>query len=233
MKLTSACLGLCSAILTAASVAQPEAAPIGYARVDAVLAALRADRSSQFENQAGWTIVANSEGGRAVQWFFTPENHPAHPAVVKRTVVELNGTTYIDLAALCHVEQDECDRLLVDFDQVHELTKPTLLAEQVTLDVGLAVNSHERVRVSRMVAEAGKAAEIRMDDVMKLVIVPTLDEDRRMMLWAAMYEYAGGEYVLVAQPTLASPGEGTAQMELASASGDTFGFSITPFAASH
>jgi hypothetical protein len=108
-----------------------------------------------------------------------------------------------------------------------------LLAEQVTLDVGLAVNSHERVRVRRMVAEAGKAAEIRMDDVMKLVIVPTLDEDRRVMLWAAMYEYAGGEYVLVAQPTLASPAEGTARMELASTSGDMFGFSITPFAASH
>jgi hypothetical protein len=230
MKLTTTCLGVFLGA-TSTGVAAQEVAPIGYARVDAVLAALRSDPSSKFEKQAGWTIVAASEGGRAVQWFFTPENHPAHPAVIKRTVRELNGTSYIDLAALCHVEQSECDLLLVDFDQVHELSEPTLSVEQVTLDVGIALNSHERVRVSRMVAEEGKAAEIRMDDVMKLVIVPTLDEDRGVMLWTAMYEYAGGEYVLLSPPTFATPGDGTAQIEVASDSGNTFGFSITPLVA--
>ena len=152
--------------------------------------------------------------------------------MIKRTVIELNGTGYIDLAALCHVEQSVCDRLLVDFNQVHEPSAPTLLVEQVTLDVGIALNSHERVRVSRMVAEEGKAAEIRMDDVMKLVIVPTLDDDGGVMLWAAMYEYAGGEYVLVSEPTFATPGDGTARIEVASNSGNTFGFSITPLVAS-
>ncbi len=230
MKLAPRCLAVLIACATGALA--DEVAPIGYARVDAVLAALRADPSSKFENQAGWTIVAASESGRAVQWFFTPEGHPAHPAVVKRTVLEVNGTSYIDLAALCQVEQSECDQLLADFNQVHELTEPTLLVEQVTLDVGIALNSHERVRVSRMVAEEGKAAEIRMDDVMKLVIVPTLDEARGVVLWAAMYEYAGGEYVLVSEPTFATPGDGTARIEVASASGNTFGFSITPLVAS-
>ena len=124
VKLAPRCLAVLIACATGALADEP--APIGYARVDAVLAALRADPSSKFENQAGWTIVAASESGRAVQWFFTPEGHPAHPAVVKRTVLELNGTSYIDLAALCQVEQSECDQLLADFNQVHELTAARL-----------------------------------------------------------------------------------------------------------
>jgi hypothetical protein len=221
-----------AALAMAATVNADEPAAIGYGSVAAALQAVRSDPSAQFESQEGWTIVASRENDQAVQWFFTPVGHPSHPAVVKRTALERGGVGFIDLAALCEVPQSECDQLLDDFRQQHEQATRSVLAEQVLLDVGIALNDHDRLRVSRMLTEEGKAAEIRMDDVLKLVIVPTLDALGGVMLWAAMYEFDGSDYVLVSEPSLTTPGEGTAQIQVSSESGNTFGFSITPLLAS-
>jgi hypothetical protein len=218
-------------LAAAAAFAADEPAPIGYATVAAVLQALRADPNAQFETQQAWTIFANRESDRPVQWFFTPAGHPAHPSVIKRTALERGGQGFIDVAALCHVAQAECDRLLDDFRQTHLEAERPVLAEEVLLDVGIALNRHERVRVKRMLAEEGQAAEIRMDDLLKIVIVPTLDEERRVMLWAAVYEHNGTDFVLVSPPALATPGEGAAEIRVAATSGDTFDFSITPLLA--
>jgi hypothetical protein len=205
--------------------ADDEPAPIGYASVAAVLAALRAEPSAEFREQRGWTVVASRERGDAVEWFFTPEGHDAHPAVVKRTAVERDGVGMIDLAALCHVEQVVCDALLDGFRQQHEREVAAARPERVTLDVAIALDDRERVRVERMVAEEGLAAEIRFTDVLKLVVVPTLDEGR-VLLWTAVYEFDGRDYVLLAAPQFASPGGGTALLEMASSSGTRFGFSL-------
>jgi hypothetical protein len=97
----------------------------------------------------------------------------------------------------------------------------------VSLDINIAQNNHDRVRVNRLVAEEGKAAEIRMDGLLKAVFVPTLDEKGAVTLWAAMYEFDGRDFALVAQPQLVTPGAGTAEVELAAASGNRFAFSIT------
>ena len=114
-----------------------------------------------------------------MQWIFTPAGHPAHPAVVKRTALERNGTGLIDLAALCYGAESDCYRLLDDFRQRSELATRAAQPQRVTLDVGIALNDHDRVRVKRLVAEEGKAAEIRMDDVLKIVIVPTIERAPR------------------------------------------------------
>lgn len=215
----------------AATAAAEEADGIGYASVAAALEALRADDGAQFESQQGWTIVANRLGDRPVQWFFTPAGHPAHPSVIKRTALERDGESFIEVTALCHVGQAECDRLLGDFRQtVLEAERP-VLAEEVMLDVGIAINAHERVRVQRMATEEGKAAEIRMDEVLKIVIVPTLDEQRRVLFWAAVYEHDGRDFVLASPPALTSASQGTAELRIAAASGDTFDFAITPLLA--
>ena len=230
MKLATATLGVLAAASSSIVRADGPSA-IGYASVAAALRALQSDPASQFAEQSGWTVVASRENGNAVQWFFTPDGHPAHPSVVKRTIAEQDGTGYVDLVVLCHVRQDTCDRLLDDFKQVSAQPQRTVVAEQVTLDVGIALNDHDRVRVSRLVTEEGKAAEIRMDDLFKLVIVPMLDEVGSVMLWTAMYEFDGSDYRLVSEPRFAVPGEGTAEIRLASASGNKFDFSITPLAA--
>jgi hypothetical protein len=206
-------------------------APIDYPSVAAVLDALRADAAAQFESQAGWTIVATSEGGNPVLWSFTPEGHPAHPAVVKRTALERKGTGFVQLTTLCQAPEAECVRLLDEFRQVNQKIAQSNLAKRVLLDVGIAQNERDRVRVKRLLAEEGKAAEIRMDNVLKVVIVPSWDELRGVMLWTAMYEFDGRDFRLAAQPTIAAPGAGTAEIDVAAPSGDTFRFSITPLLA--
>jgi hypothetical protein len=66
-----------------------------------------------------------------------------------------------------------------------------------------------------------------MDDVFKLVIVPTLKEGGGVLLWAAMYESDGGDFRLLAEPQLTTLGDGPAAFSVASAAGDEFGFSFT------
>jgi hypothetical protein len=208
-----------------------EPADIGHASVDAVLESLRAEPNAHFREQRGWTIVASREGGEAVEWFFTPEGHAAHPAVVKRTAVERDGVGMIDLAALCHAEQAACDLLLDDFRQEHELAQAAARPERVAIDVRIALDDHERLRVERLLAEEGMAAEIRFTDVLKIVVVPTLHDDGEVLLWTAVYEFDGADYVLLGEPQLASPGSGTARLEMASTSGTRFGFSLASLVA--
>ena len=222
---------LCALGSPCAFAADDEPVEIGYASVAATLEALRAEPSAQFRDQRGWTVVASRERDAAVEWFFTPEGHAAHPAVVKRTVTERDGLGMIDLVALCHVEQSACDRLLDDFRQQQEVAQNAARRERVTIDVGIALDDHERLRVTRLLAEEGMAAEIRFTDVLKVVIVPTLDDGGRVLLWTAVYEFDGADYVLLAEPQLTSPGSGTATLELTSSAGSRFGFSLASLVA--
>jgi hypothetical protein len=222
---------LCACGAHAAFAADDEPAPIGQTNVAAVLEALRADSSAQFREQRGWTIVASRDAGAPVEWFFTPEGHAAHPAVVKRTAIERNGVGMIDLAALCHAEQAACDLLLDDFRQQHELAQAAARPERVRLDVTIALDDHERLRVERLLAEEGMAAEIRFTDVLKIVIVPTLGDDGGVLLWTAVYEFDGADYVPLGEPQLASAGSGTVTLEMASTSGSRFGFSLASLVA--
>jgi hypothetical protein len=209
----------------AAGASDAEPVELG-ASVGATLEALRSEPSAQFREQRGWTVVASRERDAPVEWFFTPEGHPAHPAVVKRMATERAGVGMIDLAALCHAEQSACDRLLDDFRQQHELEQAAARPELVTIDLAVALDDHERLRVQRLLAEEGMAAEIRFTDVLKIVVVPTLDDAGRVTLWTAVYEFDGADYVLLGNPQLTSPGNGTATLEMTSSSGSRFGFSM-------
>ncbi len=209
--------------------ADDAADPIGYASVAAVREALRTDSTASTRIQEGWTVVASREHGAAVEWFFTPETHAVYPAVIKRTVVEEHGVGMIDIAALCETASQEiCDQLIDDFRQTHKVTIKAPRAERVALDIGIALNDHDRVRVNWLVAEEGKAAEIRMDGLLKAVFVPMLDDKGAVTLWAAMYEFDGRDFALVAAPQLVTPGTGKAEVELDAASGNRFAFSVTP-----
>lgn len=226
MKPIMTILGLLVAIAETVNADDPS--PITYPSVAATLEALQADPSATFEKQSGWTVVASRENENPVQWFFTPEEHPAHPSVVKRTVVEKDGVGYIDLVTLCQVPQSACDQLLDDFRQVGEQPARSVVAEQVMLDVGIALNDHDRLGIKRLLTQEGMAAEIRMDDLLKIVIVPTLNELGEVLLWTAMYKFDGSDYVLLSEPVLAAPGAGTAAIEVSSEVGDEYGFVITP-----
>jgi hypothetical protein len=95
-------IALCAWGAQTALAADDEPATIGYATVAATLEALRSEPTAQFHEQRGWTVVASRERATPVEWFFTPEGHAAHPAVVKRSAIERDGIGMIDLVALCH-----------------------------------------------------------------------------------------------------------------------------------
>jgi hypothetical protein len=225
MKILVMAASVCSSALPVRAAEPPE---IDFPSVGAVLEALRSDSRAKLERQAGWTVVATVESGNPVLWSFTPEGHPAHPSVVKRTALEQKGTGYVDLATLCEAPKPDCVRLLEDFKQVNERIAQSALAKRVELDVGIAWSEHSRVRVKRMLAEEGKAAEVRVDGVAKIVIVPSWDELRGVMLWTAFYEFDGSDFRLLSAPTLAAPGEGTAEIDFRATSGESYRFSVTP-----
>lgn len=90
---------LALAMFASAAVAVAQTAPgsIGYSSVAAALEGLRTKPGANVAVQGGWTIV---EEGTTL-WSFTPASHPAHPAVIKRTIVQRDGTFFVDMSALC------------------------------------------------------------------------------------------------------------------------------------
>ncbi len=217
--------------LAAHGAAAADEPALGYSSVAGALEALRADPTAQFGEESGWTIVASREGDAPVQWFFTPEGHEAHPAVVKRVGLERDGVGMIDLVALCHAEQAACDRLVDGFSQRHELAVAAARPELVMLDVGIALDDHERLRVERLLAQEGMAAEIRFTDVLKVVLVPTVGDDGGVLLWTAVYEFDGSDYVLLGEPQLTKPGSGRATLVMESNARGRFGFSLASLVA--
>jgi hypothetical protein len=229
MKVRGVAASAC--MLAALAVHGEERPEIDFPSVGAVLEALRSDSRAKFERQAGWIVVATVERGNPVLWSFTPDGHPAHPSVVKRTALEQKGTGYVELATLCEAPEPDCARLLEDFKQINERIAQSALAKRVALDVDIAWSEHSRVRVKHMMAEEGKAAEVRVDGVAKIVIVPSWDELRGVMLWTAFYEFDGRDFRLLSAPTIAAPGEGTAELDFRATSGESFRFSVTPLLA--
>jgi hypothetical protein len=92
---------------------------IGYPSVAAAFQALSSDPRAVIRIESGWTIVRVDEGeaGHAL-WSFTPEDHPAYPAVVKRTIFERDGAVMMDTKALCQSTKVACDKLMAEFREL-------------------------------------------------------------------------------------------------------------------
>jgi hypothetical protein len=91
---------------------------IGYPSVAAALGALRAKSNVRISVQGGWTIVDDHDD--LSLWSFTPANHPAYPAAVKRKIIQKDGAIYIEMSALCEASKVECDKLIAEFKALNE-----------------------------------------------------------------------------------------------------------------
>ena len=96
---------------------------IGYPTPAAALAALRSRTDVQFSDFHGWTIV--SDRASLTVWSFTPADHPAAPAVVRRQVVQIGQKTGVRTSVLCGASKATCDALVIDFEKLTEQTVPT------------------------------------------------------------------------------------------------------------
>lgn len=103
----------------------------------------------------------------------------------------------------------------------------TALAEEVVLDVGVSWNDEDE-RSVRVLAEEGEDAEIRIDDVVRIVIVPTIRDDGSILLSARIYEFDDGEPMLLSEPRVATREDEVAEIRQGSESGNVYSFLITP-----
>ena len=99
--------------------AQTQPSSIGYPTVAAALEALRSQSGSTVSLQGGWSKSSVSHQSRPL-WSFTPANHPAHPAAVKRKIVERDGVVGVHMTALCQAEKAACNRLIEEFQQLND-----------------------------------------------------------------------------------------------------------------
>jgi hypothetical protein len=99
-------------------------ASIGYPSVAAALGAMRARKDVKASVQGGWTVVTEQDG--LTLWSFTPEGHPAYPAVVKRQMVQKDGAWYVNMNALCETTKAACDKLIEDFKVLNERMRQSI-----------------------------------------------------------------------------------------------------------
>ena len=91
----------------AAAAAQPagakDSSSIGYPTVASALDGMRSKSGVRVSNQDGWTVI--EDGSTMSIWSFTPAGHPAHPAVVRRTVVQQGSDISVQMATLCEAKK--------------------------------------------------------------------------------------------------------------------------------
>jgi hypothetical protein len=99
---------------------ESHASTVGYPTVAAALVSLRGNRDITFKEDAGWTIAVDLTN-RTI-WSFTPSDHPAHPAVVKRQVVAKGSGAALEMKILCEGAKPRCDDLVRSFQQLNDAT---------------------------------------------------------------------------------------------------------------
>jgi hypothetical protein len=100
---------------------------IGFESPQAALDALRRKPGTQIRQEAGWTIVQDQESDKVLAlWTFTPDDHPAHPAAVKRIIVERDGAIYLEMKVQCRGSKANCDALVRDFQALNDKARASM-----------------------------------------------------------------------------------------------------------
>ncbi|WP_426196788.1 DUF4019 domain-containing protein [Massilia sp. DWR3-1-1] len=156
--------------LAATAFAQPTSG-VGYPNVAAALAALQAKPGVSLSRQGGWMIV-DDKPANAI-WSFTPPGHPAHPAVVKRTIVSKDGMVGIEMTALCQAAKGPCDALMEEFKGLNEQMRQAMRGKSATAAAGAQAGwqaSSAQVQAVEQQSQAYFAAKDgrRLEDAYKM-----------------------------------------------------------------
>lgn len=100
-----------------AAVAAAQQDGIGYPSAEAALQALKARADVTIAEQGGWTIA--DDKANHTLWSFSSAGHPAHPAAVRRTVVNEGGQAAIRMNILCQGARPACDALAGEFARMN------------------------------------------------------------------------------------------------------------------
>jgi hypothetical protein len=98
---------------------------IGYPSVAAALADLHSKPQVIFREEGGWIIA--EDRSHYTLWSFATEGDPAYPSAVKRTAVqEAGGSVTMNMNILCESNQDACDKLVANFNELNERARDSL-----------------------------------------------------------------------------------------------------------
>lgn len=97
---------------------------IPYPTVAAALEGLRAKAGVSVRNESGFTVVQDSAA--MTIWTFTPAGHAAHPAVVRRAIVQRGNDIFVDMQVKCEAAKPACDTLTAEFQALTEQMRQSL-----------------------------------------------------------------------------------------------------------
>ena len=118
--LLSACAGMHSGEQTSV---------IGYSSVAEARHAVVKQPGATTREEGGWLIVVDPN--HYTLWTFTPPDHEAYPAVVKRVITQEKDNVYVQMTALCQAEKPACDRLFDRFKRANEKARRAMQRRSV------------------------------------------------------------------------------------------------------
>ena len=101
------------------------------------------------------------------------------------------------------------------------------VAAQVMLDVGLSIDGQE-LGQNQLITAEGKDAEIRLEDQLRVILLPTINADGSVALALQIYEFAGKDFVLVSKPKMFVADNKRAEVHVTSPRGSVIRIAITP-----
>ena len=95
---------------------------VGFATVEEAYEKLSNRASAQVRtNREGWTEIEDT--AKNVLWSFVPEDHPAYPTVIKRTVTGRGYAMQIDMDGLCEAQRKDCEKLMRQLKTDNEIAR--------------------------------------------------------------------------------------------------------------
>ncbi|WP_298857461.1 hypothetical protein [uncultured Aquimonas sp.] len=93
--------------------APDQAQDITYGSPEAALESLRLKEGVTIREENDWFVV--TDPGEHTVWSLTQRTHPAHPTIVKRSIVTDGETLSIDMRVNCGAEKSICDIVIRQF----------------------------------------------------------------------------------------------------------------------
>lgn len=85
---------------------------IEFATTTDAMEILRGRENVRVSKEYGWTIIEDRDANAV--WSFTPEKHPAHPTMVKRTLIDHGRAVEIVMDGQCEADYEACEKVMAE-----------------------------------------------------------------------------------------------------------------------
>ena len=100
-------------------------------------------------------------------------------------------------------------------------------ASEISLDVVIG-SSEQPPKVFKLITEEGQQIEARVDRQLRVVLVPTAEQDDRIMITAEVYAFNGADYKLLSKPRVLTRDGTNARIQVRADDGKVIDISIRP-----